>query len=127
MVPAAEIAIRRLRTLSENARTYARKSEISGESRELPPDFLWYDNENNIRYSNALCLLLRYQLSASLTTQRGLFRSTATMFSANRGSTEYHWAHSITTIFDRHGYKGAKGNNLLLRSHQARLLLNTIA
>jgi len=127
MVPVAEIAIRRLRTLSEIARTYAKEIEISGEGRELYPDFPWYDKEKNLRYSNALCLLLRYQLSSSIKTQRSLFRPTATLVSTNLGSTEYRRTHSISTIFDRHVYRGSKGNNLSLRSHQARHLLNTIA
>lgn len=127
MVPVAEMAIRRLRTISEESRAYAREIENSGKDRDLYPDFPWFDKEKNIQYSNALCLLFRYQLSTILTTQRIFFRPTAIMVSANLGSTRYRRDHSITTIFDRHGYKGVKGNSLSLRSHQARHLLNTIA
>ncbi|AMG59249.1 hypothetical protein [Pantoea vagans] len=127
MVPVAELAIKNLIGLSEGSRAYAREIELNGEDIENYPDFPWYDKEKNIRYSNALCLLFRYQLSSSIKTQRSLFRPTATLVSVNLGSTEYRRTHSISTIFDRHGYRGSKGNNLSLRSHQARHLLNTIA
>ncbi|OWS73341.1 MULTISPECIES: hypothetical protein [Pantoea] len=127
MVPVAEVAIKNLKGLSEGSRAYAREIELTGEDIENYPDFPWYDKEKNIRYSNALCLLFRYQLSTSIKTQRSLFRPTAALVSANLGSTEYRRAHSVSTIFDRHGYRGSKGNNLSLRSHQARHLLNTIA
>ncbi|MBV4369013.1 hypothetical protein [Erwinia phyllosphaerae] len=127
MVPVAEMAIRRLKTLSKSARTYAREIEISGEDGELYPDFPWYDKEKNILYSNALCLLFRYQLSNSIKTQKSLFKPTSAILNKNLGSTEYRRTHSKKTIFDRHGYRGLHGHNLSLRTHQARHLLNTIA
>lgn len=92
-----------------------------------PKDFPWYDHEKNIKYSNALCLLNRFQINEVNDTYKLVFeRPTYNLFITDivkSRDTE----DRFVNIFERHGYLNKSGRAYRLNSHQPRHLLNTLA
>ncbi|WP_174871278.1 DNA-binding protein [Pectobacterium polaris] len=140
MVPVARKAVSRLRSLSENARSIARRAEerkhsgkcasrykVSPDVMQTPPaNFPWFDKEKSVRYSNALCLLSKYQGCEKRQTVPGQIRKSAYHF-FETDIAKMASSGAVKNIFARHGYTDDEGNPLFLRSHQPRHLLNTLA
>ncbi|POE18504.1 hypothetical protein BV923_20990 [Pectobacterium odoriferum] len=128
MVPVAKKAISRLLKLSKNARDLSRLMEDNNRTlpnnHPVPKNFPWYDKDKNIKYSNALCVLNKYQLSKNKTLNNVIFKPTSEIFSNYLGDTRNR---SRQNIFQIYGYVRKKDAPLFLRTHQARHLLNTIA
>jgi Uncharacterized protein conserved in bacteria len=95
----------------------------SGFSRDFP----WYDEEKSIRFSNALCLLNPRQFTISQMIDIYLFYKPTKGFFFNDIQNKKRHEHGFKNIFARHGYYDIEGQPLLIRSHQPRHLLNTIA
>ncbi|GKV95459.1 DNA-binding protein [Pectobacterium aroidearum] len=145
MVPVARKAVSRLRSLSENARSVARRAEKQKHSEKraspkssmkeplspdvmqaLPADFPWFDKEKLVPYSNALCLLNKYQCCAKRQTRAfQICRPAYHFFEPDIAKMTSSGA--VKNIFARHGYTDDEGSPLFLRSHQPRHLLNTLA
>ncbi|VEI11824.1 DNA-binding protein [Klebsiella aerogenes] len=95
----------------------------SGFSRDFP----WYDKEKSIRFSNALCLLNPRQFSLSqMSDIYSLYKPTKGFF-FNDIQNKMRNESGFKSIFARYGYYDIEGKPLLIRSHQPRHLLNTIA
>ncbi|HDU5582263.1 TPA: DNA-binding protein [Klebsiella aerogenes] len=95
----------------------------SGFSRDFP----WYDKEKSIRFSNALCLLNPRQFSLSqMSDIYSLYKPTKGFF-FNDIQNKMRNESGFKNIFARYGYYDIEGKPLLIRSHQPRHLLNTIA
>jgi len=136
MIPVAKKAIERLRCLSKNARELARVIEWNNlqDSNSLeksinenkPKTFPWYDEEKNIKYSNALCLLNKNQLCKSRKVNvKMLYKPTVQFFIAD--IVDSNFIKGNFNIFKRHNYLNGNGSPYLLRTHQLRHLLNTFA
>ncbi|MBA5239197.1 DNA-binding protein, partial [Pectobacterium aroidearum] len=145
MVPVARKAVSRLRSLSENARSIARRAEEQKHSgkraspkssmkeelspdvmQALPADFPWFDKEKLVPYSNALCLLNKYQCCEKRQTRAfQIFRPAYHFFESDIAKMTSSGA--VKNIFARYGYTDDEGSPLFLRSHQPRHLLNTLA
>ena len=95
----------------------------SGFSRDFP----WYDEEKSIRFSNALCLLNPRQLSLSQMSDIYSFHKPTKEFFFNDIQNKMRHDAGFKNIFARYGYYDIEGKPLLIRSHQPRHLLNTIA
>ncbi|EBU4479842.1 DNA-binding protein [Salmonella enterica] len=95
----------------------------SGFSRDFP----WYDEEKSIRYSNALCLLNPRQFSLSQMSDIYSFYKPTKGFFFNDIQNKIRHESGFKNIFARYGYYDIEGKPLLIRSHQPRHLLNTIA
>ncbi|MCE1445830.1 DNA-binding protein [Enterobacter hormaechei] len=95
----------------------------SGFSRDFP----WYDEEKSIRFSNALCLLNPRQLSLSQMSNIYSFHKPTKEFFFNDIQNKMRHDAGFKNIFSRYGYYDIEGKPLLIRSHQPRHLLNTIA
>ncbi|PAW34903.1 hypothetical protein CIL06_03925 [Pantoea vagans] len=92
-----------------------------------PKDFPWFDREKNIKYSNALCLLNRFQLNEINDTYNLVFeRPTYALFSTDLVKARES-KNRFINIFERHGFVGDKTSGYRLNSHQPRHLLNTLA
>lgn len=141
MVPVARKAVSRLRLLSEKARSIAKRAENQTCSEKpktaarsvkekvmpcLPADFPWFDKEKSVRYSNALCLLNKYQGCEKRKTRDVQICRPAYNFFAS-DIAKMRPSGTVKNIFARHGYTDDGGNPLFLRSHQPRHLLNTLA
>lgn len=128
MVPVAKKAISRLLKLSKNARDLSRLMEENNrtlpDNHLVPKNFPWYDKDKNIKYSNALCVLNKYQLSKNKTLNNVIVKPTSEIFSNYLGDTRNRSRQNIFQIYD---YVSKKDAPLFLRTHQARHLLNTIA
>ncbi|MGK4858125.1 DNA-binding protein [Salmonella enterica] len=95
----------------------------SGFSRDFP----WYDEEKSIRFSNALCLLNPRQFSLSqMSDIYSFYKPTKGFFFRDTQDKTSHES-GFKNIFARYGYYDIEGKPLLIRSHQPRHLLNTIA
>ncbi|HHA1247660.1 TPA: DNA-binding protein [Enterobacter asburiae] len=95
----------------------------SGFSRDFP----WYDEEKSIKFSNALCLLTPRQLSLSqMSDIYSFYKPTNGFFFRDIQDKTSHES-GFKNIFARYGYYDDEGKPLLIRSHQPRHLLNTIA
>lgn len=133
MIPVAKKAISRLRKLSHQARSLAKKFEgnhsdvlVNRLKENIPEDFPWYDAEKNIKYSNALCLLNEGQLCKNKAVRLDkLFRPNNSFFISDIIDSEY--IKGELNIFKRHGYLNKDESPYLLRTHQLRHLLNTFA
>ncbi|GBO51434.1 MULTISPECIES: DNA-binding protein [Pectobacterium] len=133
MIPVAKKAISRLRKLSHQARSLAKKFEgnhsdvlVNRLKENIPEDFPWYDAEKNIKYSNALCLLNEGQLCKNKAVRLDkLFRPNDSFFISDIIDSEY--IKGEFNIFKRHGYLNKDESPYLLRTHQLRHLLNTFA
>lgn len=95
----------------------------SGFSRDFP----WYDEEKSIRFSNALCLLNPRQFSLSQMSDIYSFYKPTKGFFFNDIQNKMRHESGFKNIFARYGYYNIEGKPLLIRSHQPRHLLNTIA
>ncbi|EJY6295740.1 DNA-binding protein [Salmonella enterica] len=95
----------------------------SGFSRDFP----WYDEEKSIRFSNALCLLNPRQFSLSQMSDIYSFYKPTKGFFFNDIQNKMRHDSGFKNIFARYGYYDIEGKPLLIRSHQPRHLLNTIA
>lgn len=89
----------------------------------LPDDYIWFNKEQKIKFSNALFCMKRNQLHAT----RGeifhsLYRPDHCFFNKDVSGADH-----SRNIFTRNGYKDENGNPITIRSHQIRHLLNTIA
>jgi hypothetical protein len=95
--------------------------------KQLPKSFPWFDKERNLRFSEALFCLNRYQLDAGRTTSPGVvWKPTPSMF--NRDLCTYTIKGTTSpSIFQRHKREGAGGSPLRANSHQFRHYLNTLA
>ncbi|QTP14802.1 integrase [Serratia symbiotica] len=94
---------------------------------KLPSDFPWYNENQKIKYSNALFCMKDNQLHIiKPTIMHSLHKPDATFFN-NDISLRLEDGKYRANIFSRHGYRDETGSPLFLRSHQARHLLNTIA
>lgn len=92
-----------------------------------PKDFPWFDRDKNIKYSNALCLLNRFQLNEINDTYSLVFeRPTYALFITDLVKARESKKRFIN-IFERHGFIGDKNSGYRLNSHQPRHLLNTLA
>lgn len=91
-----------------------------------PKDFPWFDREKNIKYSNALCLLNRFQLNEINDTYSLVFeRPTYALFSTDLVKARES-KNRFINIFESHGFIGDKNSEYRLNSHQPRHLLNTL-
>lgn len=92
-----------------------------------PKDFPWFDREKNIKYSNALCLLNRFQLNEINDTYNFVFeKPTVPLFCADiakTGDTDKRFIN----IFERYGFNNKNVKEFKINSHQPRHLLNTLA
>lgn len=95
----------------------------SGFSRDFP----WYDEEKSIKFSNALCLLTPRQLSLSQMSDIYSFYKPTNGFFFRDIQDKTSYESGFKNIFARYGYYDDEGKPLLIRSHQPRHLLNTIA
>ncbi|HEM8023971.1 MULTISPECIES: DNA-binding protein [Enterobacteriaceae] len=95
----------------------------SGFSRDFP----WYDKEKSIRFSNALCLLNADQFSLSRMASIFIFYKPTKSFFFSDIQSKRSFEVGYKNIFARYGYYDDEGKPLLIRSHQPRHLLNTIA
>lgn len=92
----------------------------------LPKDFPWFDQQKGIKWSGALCCILKNQIHAERGTfQVELQRVNLSSLIADLGPPSGHGKYS--SIFDRHGYKRADGACMKMTTHQARHLLDTLA
>lgn len=90
-------------------------------------DFPWYDKEKSIKFSNALCLLNTDQFSLSRMTSIFTFYKPTKSFFFSDIQRKKSYEMNYKNIFSRYGYYDDEGKPLLIRSHQPRHLLNTIA
>jgi len=92
-----------------------------------PKDFPWFDREKNIKYSNALCLLNRFQLNEINDTYNFVFeKPTVCLFSADIAKSGDSDKRFIN-IFERYGFNKKEVKEFKINSHQPRHLLNTLA
>jgi hypothetical protein len=89
----------------------------------LPPGFPIANKETGLRYSDALCLVLRNQLSAGHAT----YRCAVMLVDYGIVQTRLVGSKTVKTIFEKFGYKDANGMPLRITTHQFRHYLNTLA
>ena len=89
----------------------------------LPRNFPIANPETGLRYSEALCLALRNEMTATLATYRCAF----VLVNAGIVYTRLVGRDTVKSIFEKFGYQDADGNPLRLTSHQFRHYLNTLA
>lgn len=91
----------------------------------LPRGFPIMDPETGLRYSDALCVIRRFELNEQKRTYRGIVSmvSQADISDVLGGRT----AHGVQSIFDRLGFSEVDGSPIRVRSHQFRHYLNTLA
>jgi hypothetical protein len=89
----------------------------------LPLEFPIANEETGLHYSDALCLVLRNELSSCHATYRGVvvLADYSVMQSRLVGTK------TVQTVFEKFGYKDANGTPLRLTTHQFRHYLNTLA
>jgi len=93
-----------------------------------PKNFPWLNRAKNIKYSNALFCMQRNIIH----DQRGISPVILWVPRTNTFNNDLSPRNSLKSdthqsIFDRYDYRGADGNRITLKSHQARHLLDTIA
>ena len=92
---------------------------------QLPRGFPFMNPDVGLRYSEALCVMLRNSMHA----QRGTYRCPIdavdqSVISTGLGNRS---KHGFPSVFDRLGFHDADGGPLAIRSHQFRHYLNTLA
>lgn len=89
----------------------------------LPAGFPIANKETGLRYSEALCLVLRNEMSATLATYRCAF------ILVDVGAVQIRLVGSkhVKSIFEKFGYSDSAGKPLKLSTHQFRHYLNTLA
>ena len=89
----------------------------------LPRGFPVLDAETGLKYSEALCVVVRNSLHATKSAYWGVIDAIGDgTIAQGLGSTEVH-----ESVFDRLGLTDASGARLKVRSHQFRHYLNTLA
>lgn len=92
-----------------------------------PKGFPWFDREKIIKYSNALCLLNRFQLNEINDTYSFVFEKPSIhLFCADIAKSGGSDKRFIN-IFERYGFNNKDVKNYKINSHQPRHLLNTLA
>lgn len=89
----------------------------------LPPGFPIANKETGLRYSEALCVALRNEITATLSTYRCAF----VLVDTGAIRTRLVGTKSVKSIFEKFGYTDENGKPLRLTSHQFRHYLNTLA
>ncbi|MDO1464130.1 integrase [Pseudomonas putida] len=89
-------------------------------------NFPWFDEAKGVKFSQCICTLLKYQLSSRVWTNPVVLARPALKTLADDLGGRSFQRHG-TSIFERHGYKGAQGEKLKMSSHAVRHLLNTLA
>lgn len=92
-----------------------------------PKDFPWFDREKNIKYSNALCLLNRFQINEINDTYKFVFEKPNYSLFVSDIAKSRDVEDRFINIFERHGYKNDDVTEYKVNSHQPRHLLNTLA
>lgn len=91
----------------------------------LPRGFPVMDPETGLAYSEALCVIKRQQLATKKVTFRGVIAAIPQSFiSDNLGGRS---EHRFPSVFDRLGFFEVDGSRVLIRTHQFRHYLNTLA
>ena len=92
---------------------------------QMPRDFPWAHKASGLKYSEALCVILRHQLNES----RGTYRSVIELVSHGRVSNGLgaKCGVGVRSIFERHGFTEDDGTPLKVATHQFRHYLNTMA
>jgi hypothetical protein len=93
--------------------------------RQLPSDFPWAYQSNDLKYSEALCMVRRNELHRDKATYRCLIDlvTHGSIADALGGRT----AHGGSSLFDRFGFTEEDGSALRVSTHQFRHYLNTLA
>lgn len=93
--------------------------------RALPKGFPLLDVDSGLRYSEALCVVRRNELHRVKRTFRCIIEAVDQNFIATGlgGRTE----HGFKSVFDHLGYFEADGSPIVIRTHQFRHYLNTLA
>lgn len=91
----------------------------------LPPGFPVANSERSLKYSNALCLILRNALHAKRPAYRCAFQLLDQNDIGRRLGVRS--ATGITSIFDRFGFTEDDGGPICINTHQFRHYLNTLA
>lgn len=89
----------------------------------LPPGFPIANEETGLRYSKALCLVLR----SEVTSRHATYRCAIVLVDSGVVQTRLVGTKTVKTIFEKFGYKDANGMPLRLTTHQFRHYLNTLA
>lgn len=89
----------------------------------LPRGFPIANKETGLRYSEALCLTLRNEMTATL----AVYRCAITLIDYSALQTRLIGRKTVKSIFDKFGYQDSNGGPLRLTSHQFRHYLNTLA
>lgn len=89
----------------------------------LPPGFPIANKETGLRYSEALCLMLRNQIAS----KHGTYRCAFVLIDADYVRVRLIGTKAIKTVFEKFGYTGTNGEPLRLTTHQFRHYLNTLA
>lgn len=89
----------------------------------LPRNFPIANPETGLRYSEALCIALRNEMTATLATYRCAF----VLVDAGIVYTRLVGRSTVKSVFEKFGYKDEHGRPLRLTSHQFRHYLNTLA
>jgi len=91
----------------------------------LPRGFPWLDVDSGLRYSEALCVVRRNELHRTKRTFRCVIEAPDQNFISTGlgGRTE----HGFKSVFDHLGYFDSDGSPIVIRTHQFRHYLNTLA
>lgn len=91
----------------------------------LPPKFPWLNREVGLRYSDALLLSRRYELTKDRSTFNGIIDpiTIQQVSDALGGRAE----HGHESSFSRLGFKASEGQPLKIKTHAFRHYLNTLA
>ncbi|KOQ67374.1 integrase [Stenotrophomonas maltophilia] len=91
----------------------------------LPRGFPWLDVDSDLRYSEALCVVRRNELHRTKRTLRCVIEAPDQSFISTGlgGRTE----HGFKSVFDHLGYFDSDGSPIVIRTHQFRHYLNTLA
>ena len=91
----------------------------------LPRGFPWLDVDSDLRYSEALCVVRRNELHRTRRTFRCVIEAPDQDFISTGlgGRTE----HGVKSVFDHLGYFDLDGSPIVIRTHQFRHYLNTLA
>ena len=93
--------------------------------RALPEGFPWLDVERGVRFSEALCVTRRNELHKAKGTYRGIIDALNQGFiSTGLGNRS---KHGFTSVFENLGFFEADGSPVVIRTHQFRHYLNTLA
>lgn len=93
--------------------------------RALPEGFPWLDVESGLRFSQALCITRRNELHKVKGVFRGIIEALNQGFiSTGLGNRS---VHGFKSVFENLGFFEADGSPVVIRTHQFRHYLNTLA